>query len=67
MIGTIDEAKGKAKPVSPTALAKPESIVSKSGLKDTDGLLAQATSGLQPKVGAKPPPKLEHAGSFHES
>jgi F-type H+-transporting ATPase subunit beta len=67
MIGTIDEAKGKAKPVSPAAPAKPESIVAKSGLKDTDGLLAQATSELPPKVGAKPPPKLEHAGGSHES
>ena len=42
MIGTIDEAKAKAKPVSSAASAKPESIAAKSGSKDTAGLLVQS-------------------------
>ena len=43
MIGTIDEAKAKAKPVPPAAPAKPESTAAKPGLKDAAGLRAKAT------------------------
>ena len=67
MIGTMDEAKSKAKPVPPAAPAKPESTAAKSGLKNAAGLRAKATSEPQSNAGAKPPPKLEHAGGTHES
>jgi F-type H+-transporting ATPase subunit beta len=67
MIGTIDEAKAKAKPVAPVAPAKSGSTAAKLGLKDAAGLRAKARSEPQPNTGAKPPPKLEHAGGSHES
>jgi F-type H+-transporting ATPase subunit beta len=67
MIGAIDEAKAKAKPVPPAAPAKPESTAAKSGLKNAAGLRAKVTSEPQPNAGAKPLPKLEHASGSHES
>jgi F-type H+-transporting ATPase subunit beta len=67
MIGAIDEAKAKAKPVPPAAPAKPESTAAKSGLKNAAGLRAKVTSEPQPNAVAKPSPKLEHAGGTHES
>ena len=67
MIGTIDEAKAKAKPVPPAAPAKPESTAAKPGSKDAAGLRAKATSEPQPNAGAKPQSNLEHAGGTHES
>ena len=66
MIGTIDEAKTKAKAVPPAAPAKPESTAAKSGLRNAAGLGAKVTSEPQPDAGAKPPPKREHAGGSHE-
>jgi F-type H+-transporting ATPase subunit beta len=68
MIGTIDETKAKAKPAPSAAPAKPESkSAAKPGLKDAVGSQAKVTSEPQPDAGAKPPPKLEHAGAAHES
>ena len=67
MIGTIDEAKAKAKPVPPAAPAKPEPTAAKSGLENAVGLRAKVTSDPQPSAGAKPPTKLEYAGGTHES
>jgi hypothetical protein len=67
MIGTIDEAKTKAKPVPPAAPTKPGSSAAKPGLKNVAGLRAKATAEPQPNAGAKPPPKFEHAGDIHES
>jgi F-type H+-transporting ATPase subunit beta len=58
MIGTIDEAKAKGKPIGPAA---------KPGTKDAAGLQAKATSEPPPKTGVKLKPKLEHAGGAHES
>jgi F-type H+-transporting ATPase subunit beta len=58
MIGTIDEAKAKAKPAAPAA---------KPGAKDAAGMQAKAASAPQPHPGAKPQPNLEHAGGAHES
>ena len=56
MIGTIDEAKAKAKSDPPAAPAKPGSTAAKPGLKDAAGLRAKATSEPQPNTGAKPQP-----------
>ena len=67
MIGTIDEAKAQAKAVPPAAPAKPESTAAKSGPKNAAGLGAKVTSEPPPNAGAKPPPKLGHAGGSHES
>ena len=58
MIGTIDEAKAKAKPLTPTA---------EPGSKDAAGLQDKATPEPRPNGGAKPQPSLEHAGGAHES
>jgi F-type H+-transporting ATPase subunit beta len=61
MIGTIDEAKASAEPISPASSAKPESTAARPGLKDAAGLQAKTTSKQQTDVGAKPQPNLEHA------
>ncbi len=58
MIGTIDEAKAKAKPLTPTA---------ELGSKDVAGLQDKDTPEPRPNGGAKPQPNLEHAGGVHES
>src|SRR5664279_3291751 len=58
MIGTIDEAKAKAKPVPAVASAQS---------KDAAGLRTKASSEAQPDGGAKPQPNVEHAGGAHES
>ena len=62
MVGTIDEAKAKAKPVPPAAAAKPESTAAKLGLKDAAGLRGKAASGPQPNAGAKPQSKSPTCG-----
>ncbi len=68
MIGTIDEAKAKAKPVPSAALAKPESNpAAKPGLKDAAVLQAKDTTGARPNAGAKPQSQLDHAGGTRES
>jgi F-type H+-transporting ATPase subunit beta len=68
MIGTIDEAKAKAKPVPPAAPGKPEANPAvKPGSKDASGSLTKATSEPQPNTGAKPHSRLEHASGAHES
>jgi F-type H+-transporting ATPase subunit beta len=68
MIGTIDEAKAKAKPLPPAAPANPESKpAGKPGLKDAAGLQTKATSEPQPNSGAKPQSHLEHTGGAYES
>jgi F-type H+-transporting ATPase subunit beta len=67
MIGTIDEAKARAKPIPPGPPATPESTAAKPGLKDAAELRSKATSDPQPNTGAIPQPKLEHAVDTHES
>jgi F-type H+-transporting ATPase subunit beta len=67
MIGTIDEAKARAKPIPPVPPARPESTAAKPGLKDAAELRSKATSDPQPNTGAIPQPKLEHAVDTHES
>ncbi len=67
MIGTIDEAEAKAKPVAPVTPTKSGETAAKLGLKDAAGLRAKVRSEPQPNTGANPPPKLEHAGGSHES
>ena len=57
MIGTIDEARAKAKPVAPA---------SKPGAKDAAGLRPHAAPEPS-KSGARPQPHLEHAGGARES
>lgn len=68
MIGTIDEAKKKAKPGSPAA---PSEAGSKSEAKadprPAAGSSAKATSELNLKTGAKPQRKVEHANDAYES
>ena len=68
MIGTIDEAKEKAKPGPPAA---PSEAGSKSEAKadprPAAGSSAKATSELNLKTGAKPQRKVEHANDAHES
>ena len=54
MIGTIDEAKGKAKPAQPAAAAEPESKT-------------EAKAEPHPKPVAEPQPKVEHAADTDES
>ncbi|MBU1694107.1 MAG: F0F1 ATP synthase subunit beta [Verrucomicrobia bacterium] len=54
MIGTIDEAKGKANPGKPGAKAEPESK-------------PEAQNESHPRPGAKLQPKVEHAAGTHES
>ncbi len=67
MIGTIDEAKAKAKSVPPTAPDKPETKPAiKTGSNDAAGSQAKAASEAQPNTGAKPQSHLEHAGGAHE-
>jgi F-type H+-transporting ATPase subunit beta len=58
MIGTIDEAKAKGKPIGPAA---------KPGAKDAAGSPAKASYEPPPKTGVELKPKLEHAGGSHES
>jgi alternate F1F0 ATPase F1 subunit epsilon len=59
MIGTIDEAKTKAKPVPPAAPAKPESTVAKPGVKDAARLRAKVSSEPQSSDGARPRSNLK--------
>jgi len=67
MIGTIDEAKGKAKPGQPAAPAEPES---KTEAKADSTPAAESTpnarSELHSKPGAKPQPEVDHAADTHE-
>jgi F-type H+/Na+-transporting ATPase subunit beta len=53
MIGTIDEAKGKAKPAQPAAAAEPESKT-------------EAKAEPHPKPGAEPEPKVKYAPDTDE-
>jgi F-type H+-transporting ATPase subunit beta len=62
MIGAIDEAKAKAKPVSPAAPAKQEPNAAKSGL-NAAGLRAKVTSEPQPNAGTIA--QLAEVGSAH--
>jgi F-type H+-transporting ATPase subunit beta len=68
MIGTIGEAKGKAKPGQPEASAEPESKSATTADQKPDAeSTAKATPEPHPKPGAKPKPKVEHAADTHES
>jgi F-type H+-transporting ATPase subunit beta len=68
MIGTIGEAKAKAKPGPSAAPAKPESKpAAKPDSKPAAGFRAKPTPEPQPIPGAKPQPKVEHAADNHES
>ncbi|MFH0883369.1 MAG: F0F1 ATP synthase subunit beta [bacterium] len=68
MIGTIDEAKGKAKPGKPVAKAEPESKTEAKGdPKPAVDSKAKAKSEPQPKPEPKPKPEVEHAADTHES
>jgi hypothetical protein len=68
MIGTIGEAKAKAKSDPPAAPAKPESKpAAKPNSKPAAGFRAKPTPEPQPKLGVKPQPKIEHAADTHES
>jgi hypothetical protein len=67
MIGTIDEAKARAKPVPRAPPATPESTAAEPGLKDAAELQSKAASEPQSNTGAKPQLKLEHAADAHES
>jgi F-type H+-transporting ATPase subunit beta len=58
MIGTIDEAKAKGKPIGPAA---------EPGAKDATRAPTKANSEPKLKTGAKLEPKREHAGGAHES
>jgi F-type H+-transporting ATPase subunit beta len=66
MIGTIDEAKGKAKPSQPATSAKPESTtIAKADQKPAVDSPAKATP--EPHPGTKAQAETEHATSTHES
>jgi F-type H+-transporting ATPase subunit beta len=66
MIGTIGEAKGKAKPGQPAA--EPESkTAAKAEPKPAAQSPAKAMSEPHPKPGAKPQRKVDHAADTHES
>lgn len=66
MIGTIDEAKGKAKPGLASTSAEPERNTEvKADQKPAAG--ATATPEPHPKPGATPQAETEHAISKHES
>ena len=68
MIGTIDEAKAKAKPVSPSATAEPESKAeARVNPKPTAESPAKAIPESHPNPGAKPQPEIAHAADTHES
>jgi F-type H+-transporting ATPase subunit beta len=68
MIGTIGEAKAKAKPGPSAAPAKPESKpAAKPDSKPAAGFRAKPTPEPQPIPGPKPQPKVEHAADNHES
>ena len=68
MIGTIDEAKGKAKPSQPATSAEPESTTeAKADQKPAADSSAKATPEPHPKPGTKPQAETEHATSTHES
>ena len=68
MIGTIDEAKGKARLGPPAAPAVPESKT--PGKADPNPAAQSAGKAMpesHPQPGTKPQPKVEHAGETHES
>jgi len=66
MIGTIDEAKGKAKLSQPASSAKPESTtIDKADQKPAVGSSATATP--EPHSGTTPQAETEHATGTHES
>jgi F-type H+-transporting ATPase subunit beta len=67
MIGPINEAKEKAKPVPTAAPAKPDSKGRKLGPKPVTAVHAKLTSEPQPNTGTKSQPNLAHAGGAHES
>jgi F-type H+/Na+-transporting ATPase subunit beta len=68
MIGTIGEAKAKAKPGPSAAPAKPETKpAAKPDSKPAAGFRAKPTPEPQPIPGAKPQQKVEHAADNHES
>jgi F-type H+-transporting ATPase subunit beta len=68
MIGTVDEAKRKAKPGLPAAAAEPESkIEAKADPKPASASTAKARSEPQLKPEPKPEPEVEHAAGIHES
>ena len=62
MIGTIDEAKGKAKPSQPATLTE-----AKADQKPAVDSPAKATPEPHPKPGTKPQAETKHATSMHES
>jgi F-type H+-transporting ATPase subunit beta len=68
MIGTVGEAKGKAKPGLPAAAAEPESKTeTKADPKPASESPAKARSEPQLKPEPKPEPEVEHAADIHES
>ena len=68
MIGTIDEAKGEAKPGPPAAPAEPESKTeAMADPKPAADSKPKAKSEPQLKPGVKPGPEVEHATDTHES
>jgi F-type H+-transporting ATPase subunit beta len=68
MIGTVGEAKKKAKPGLPAAAAEPESkIEAKADPKPASESPAKARSEPQLKPAPKSEPEVEHAAGIHES
>jgi F-type H+-transporting ATPase subunit beta len=68
MIGTVGEAKGKAKPGLPAAAAEPESKTeAKADPKPVSASTAKASSEPRLKPEPKPEPEVEHAAGIHES
>jgi F-type H+-transporting ATPase subunit beta len=68
MIGTVGEAKGKAKPGLPAAAAEPESKTeAKADPKPASASTAKARSEPQLKPESKSEPEVEHAAGIHES
>ncbi|ABD68897.1 ATP synthase F1, beta subunit [Rhodoferax ferrireducens T118] len=68
MIGTIDEAKGKAKPPAPATPSEPDSKTeARADPKPAAESPAKAIPGPHPQSGAKPQPETDHAADTHES
>ena len=68
MIGTVGEAKGKAKPGLPAAAAEPESKTeARADPKPASASTAKASSEPRLKPEPKPEPEVEHAAGIHES
>jgi F-type H+-transporting ATPase subunit beta len=68
MIGTIEEAKGRAKPGEPASPAEPESKTEAKGdPKPAADSKPKAKSEPYPKPEEKPQPRFEHAADTHES